>query len=133
LHHHRQSELHPRQQATPAHRQAARSGSIGPFGELIADPLAEDEYERVITTIAIDQLRDLLSGLSDREREVLRARYGLDSPEESLRQIARRLGVSAERVRQVENRALGKLRAAAAESADAAHPCPRKPASSKPA
>jgi RNA polymerase primary sigma factor len=99
-------------------------GQIGAFGELIADPLAEDEYERVITTIAIDQLRDLLSGLSDREREVLRARYGLDSPEESLRQIARRLGVSAERVRQVEKRALGKLRAAAAESPDAPYPCP---------
>jgi RNA polymerase primary sigma factor len=91
-------------------------GQIGVFGELIADPLAEDEYERVITMIAIGQLRDLLSGLSDREREVLRARYGLGGPQESLRQIARRQGVSAERVRQVENRALGKLRAAAAES-----------------
>jgi RNA polymerase sigma factor (sigma-70 family) len=90
------------------------SGQIGTFGELIADPLAEDEYERVITAIATDQLRDLLSGLSDRERDVLRARYGLDGPEESLRQIALRLGVSAERVRQIENRALGKLRAAAA-------------------
>jgi DNA-directed RNA polymerase sigma subunit (sigma70/sigma32) len=89
-------------------------GQIGAFGELIADPLAEDEYERVVTSIAADQLRDLLSGLSDREREVLRARYGLDNPEESLRQIARRLGVSAERVRQIEDRALGKLRAAAA-------------------
>lgn len=99
-------------------------GRIGAFGELIADPLAEDEYERVITNIAIDQLRDLLSGLSDREREVLRARYGLDSPEESLREIARRLGVSAERVRQIENRALGKLRAAAAESPGAAHQRP---------
>jgi RNA polymerase primary sigma factor len=96
-------------------------GQIGVFGELIADPLAEDEYERVITTIAIDQLRDLLSALSDRERDVLRARYGLGGPEESLRQIARRQGVSAERVRQVENRALGKLRAAAAESPRAGH------------
>jgi RNA polymerase sigma factor (sigma-70 family) len=90
-------------------------GQIGAFGELIADPLAEDEYERVVTSIAIGQLRDLLSGLSDREREVLRARYGLDGEAESLRQVARRLGVSAERVRQIENRALGKLRAAAIE------------------
>ena len=115
------SESPQRRNRAAAPREAARDDlQIGAFGELIADPLAEDEYERVITTIAIDQLRDLLSGLSDREREVLRARYGLDSPDESLRQIARRLGVSAERVRHVETRALGKLRAAAAESADAA-------------
>ncbi len=99
-------------------------GQIGAFGELIADPLGEDEYEHVITTIAIDQLRDLLSGLSDREREVLRARYGLETPEESLRQIARRLGVSAERVRQIENRAIGKLRAAAGEHRDGTNPEP---------
>jgi RNA polymerase primary sigma factor len=88
-------------------------GEVGAFGELIADPLAEDEYERVITNIAISELRDLLSGLTDRERLVLRARCGLDGKAESLRDIAGRLGVSAERVRQIENRALGKLRAAA--------------------
>lgn len=87
-------------------------GQVGVFGELIADPLAEDEYEHIVTAILVDQLRDLLSGLSDREREILRARYGLDGPEESLREVARRLGVSAERVRQIESRALGKLRAA---------------------
>jgi RNA polymerase sigma factor (sigma-70 family) len=94
-------------------------GEIGAFGELIADPLAEDEYERVITSITISQLRDLLSGLSDRERLVLRARYGLDGSAESLRGIAGRLGLSAERVRQIENRALGKLRAAAVGSGGA--------------
>jgi RNA polymerase sigma factor (sigma-70 family) len=88
-------------------------GEIGAFGELISDPLAEDEYERVITSIAIGELRDLLSGLSDRERLVLGARYGFDGEAESLREIAGRLGVSAERVRQIESRALGKLRAAA--------------------
>jgi RNA polymerase sigma factor (sigma-70 family) len=88
-------------------------GAIGTFGELIADPLAEDEYENVICQVAASELRDLLSGLSDRERAVLRARFGLDGHTESLREIASRLGVSAERVRQLENRALGKLRAAA--------------------
>jgi RNA polymerase sigma factor (sigma-70 family) len=96
-------------------------GEIGTFGDLIADPLAEGEYEHVVTSIASSQLRELLSGLSDRERTVLRARFGLEGQAESLREIAGRLGVSAERVRQLENRALGKLRAAAAgESASAA-------------
>jgi RNA polymerase sigma factor (sigma-70 family) len=95
-------------------------GTVGTFGELIADPLAEDEYEQVLTKIAVSQLRDLLSGLSDRERMVLRAHLGVDGPAQSLREIAERLGVSAERVRQLEERALGKLRAAAGGEPDAA-------------
>jgi RNA polymerase primary sigma factor len=94
-------------------------GSVGTLGELIADPLAEDEYEQVITRIAASELRDLLSGLSERERMVLRAHLGLDGPAQSLREIAERLGVSAERVRQLEDRALGKLRAAAGVEPDA--------------
>ncbi len=44
---------------------------------------------------------------------ILRARHGLDGPEESLRDIGERIGLSGERVRQIEERALGKLRAAA--------------------
>jgi RNA polymerase primary sigma factor len=88
-------------------------GAIGTFGELIADPLAEDEYERVVSHLAAQELRGLLSGLSERERVVLRARFGLDGETQSLRELAGQLGVSAERVRQLENRALGKLRAAA--------------------
>jgi RNA polymerase sigma factor (sigma-70 family) len=89
-------------------------GAIGIFGELIADPLAEDEYERVVSHVAAGQLRDLLSGLSDRERDVLRSRFGLEGEAKNLREIAETLGVSPERVRQLESRALGKLRAAAA-------------------
>jgi RNA polymerase primary sigma factor len=88
-------------------------GAISTFGELIVDPLAEDEYERVVSHVAAGQLRDLLSGLSDRERDVLRARFGLEGEAKNLRQIAETLGVSPERVRQLESRALGKLRAAA--------------------
>jgi RNA polymerase sigma factor (sigma-70 family) len=86
---------------------------IGVFGDLLSDPLAEGEYERVLESLQAEQLLGLLSGLSDREREILRARYGLDGPEQSLRTVADRLGLSAERVRQLEQRALGKLAAAA--------------------
>lgn len=89
-----------------AHEDAA----VGTFGELVADPLAEDAYEQVLNAVQRGELRRVLSGLTDREREILDARYGA---EESLRDIGARLGLSAERVRQLERRALGKLSAAA--------------------
>lgn len=100
-------------------------GVIGTFGELLVDPLAEDEYERVVSHVTAGQLRDLLSGLSERERDVLRARFGLEGEAKNLRQIAETLGLSAERVRQLEGRALGKLRAAAAAGEPSAAQTPR--------
>jgi RNA polymerase primary sigma factor len=87
-------------------------GEIGAFGELLADPLAQDAYEQLLDHSEIDQVRALLGSLNGRERTILRARYGLDGQEQSLRQIGEQTGLSAERVRQIENRALGKLRAA---------------------
>jgi RNA polymerase sigma factor (sigma-70 family) len=77
------------------------------------DPLGDAEYERVLNAIEGEELLALLAGLSDRERGVVRARYGLDGQEQSLREIGAALGLSAERVRRLEQRALGKLAAAA--------------------
>jgi RNA polymerase primary sigma factor len=88
-------------------------GELGVFGELLADPLATDAYEQLIDHAEIEQVRALLSSLNERERMIIRAHYGLDGPEQSLRQIGERIGLSAERVRQIEERAMGKLRAAA--------------------
>ena len=87
-------------------------GELGAFGELLADPLAEDAYEQLLDGSEIEQVRAMLGSLSERERTILRARYGLDGPEHSLREVGERIGLSGERVRQIENRALGKLRAA---------------------
>jgi RNA polymerase sigma factor (sigma-70 family) len=57
-----------------------------------------------------EHLPAMLSALNERERTIVRARFGLDGRQRTLRELAGTLGVSAERVRQIEQRALGKLR-----------------------
>jgi len=86
---------------------------LGTLGDLLEDPLSAAAYEDVVDAVAGDQLRALLSRLTDREREVVRARFGFDAPAEKLSEVGERLGLSAERVRQIEERALSKLRGAA--------------------
>jgi RNA polymerase primary sigma factor len=83
----------------------------GTFGDLVTDPRAEEAYEGVPRRLAAKGLRSDLGELSDRERTIVRGRYGFDGPEQTLRELGGRLGVSAERVRQIEQRALDKLRA----------------------
>lgn len=83
---------------------------LGSLGDLLQDPISADAYEEVIDSLAGEQLRALLARLTEREREVVRARFGFDGQSEKLADIGERLGVSAERVRQIEERALAKLR-----------------------
>lgn len=93
---------------------SSEAGELGAFGELIADPLADDAYQQLLDHSEIEQIRALMGSLNERERMILRARYGLDDgAEQSLRDIGERLGLSGERVRQIEQRALGKLHAGA--------------------
>jgi RNA polymerase sigma factor (sigma-70 family) len=86
-------------------------GGGATFGDMLPDPLAEEEYERVPTRIEREEIPDLLGTLDDRERLILISRFGLGGPERTLRELGESLGVSAERVRQIEQRALGKLAA----------------------
>lgn len=89
---------------------AALEGEIGTLGELLEDPLSADQYEEVLDSIAGRQLRALLGHLTEREREIVDSRFGFDRPAEKLTAIGSRLGISAERVRQIEERALAKMR-----------------------
>jgi DNA-directed RNA polymerase sigma subunit (sigma70/sigma32) len=81
---------------------------------MIADPLAQAELEAVIDRMEIEEVRDLTAGLGDRERMVMYDHYGLGRPARTLNQIAGDLGVSAERVRQIEERSLCRVRTAVA-------------------
>jgi RNA polymerase sigma factor (sigma-70 family) len=81
------------------------------LGDLVADPSAEDEFENVFRRTTAASLPSLLAQLDERERFVVSARFGLGGTERTLRAIAEDLGLSAERVRQIEERALEALRA----------------------
>jgi RNA polymerase primary sigma factor len=81
------------------------------LGDLIADGSGEEPLDQVERGIHQEQLGRWLSHLSEQEREVLALRFGLDGLERhTLAEIGRRLEVSRERVRQVELKALRKLR-----------------------
>ncbi len=84
-------------------------GGGGTFGDLLRDPTAEDAYDRVPQRLLASELAALLGELSDREQNILRGRFGSGCPERTLRELAGSFGVSAERVRQIEQHALGKL------------------------
>jgi RNA polymerase sigma factor (sigma-70 family) len=103
------SDRQPRSLEEPV---AGTEGELGTLGSLLEDPLSADAYEEVLETIAGDQLRALLSRLTEREREIIDARFGFERAPERLGEIGGRLGISAERVRQLEERALSKLRQA---------------------
>jgi RNA polymerase primary sigma factor len=67
--------------------------------------------EEVAERLASAEVREALRSLSERERMVLVLRFGLtDGRERTLAEVSKQLGVTRERVRQIEGRALRKLR-----------------------
>jgi RNA polymerase primary sigma factor len=86
------------------------SESDSTFGDLFSDEHGEFE-EEVHVSLEQETLHRALEKLPDRDRQVLSLRYGLDSAEDpkSLEEIGRRLGLTRERVRQIEAQALERL------------------------
>tara|TARA_Y100001968_G_scaffold329740_1_gene379800 strand:- start:696 stop:1637 length:942 start_codon:yes stop_codon:yes gene_type:complete len=81
------------------------------LGDLIADSSLEEPLDKVEQRIHQEQLGRWLSHLSEQEQHVIRLRFGLEGNERhTLAEIGRLLQVSRERVRQVELKALRKLR-----------------------
>ncbi len=84
------------------------------FGHFLTDanlPLPDEEAE---ITMRKETLRKILGTLSSRERQVLELRYGLDGQHpRTLDEVGRTFNVTRERIRQIENQSLKKLRALA--------------------
>ena len=81
------------------------------LGDLVASGAVPSPEDDAIRRDLAESLEDWLSPLDTREREVVRLRFGLSTDHEhTLAEIGRRLGLSRERVRQIERRALAKLR-----------------------
>ncbi len=80
------------------------------FGDLIAGENAEPS-EEVHVSLAEHAVRSAVETLPEREREVVKLRYGMDGDPDpkSLEEIGRQLGLTRERVRQIEARALQRL------------------------
>jgi len=91
------------------------------LGEILRDTSVRSPEESALDSDAANEVERALAPLSDREREVLRLRYGLGTDREhTLEEIGRHLRVTRERVRQIESRALQKLRSAKQRAIDAA-------------
>jgi len=81
------------------------------LGELIPDPNCEEPMEGMDRTIQKEHLGTWLSQLNEREQKIMRLRFGLDGEEPlTLAEIGRQINVSRERVRQLEAKAILKLR-----------------------
>ena len=81
------------------------------LGDLIEDSESVSPPEQVSAGLLAQHVEDVLSHLGEREREVVRMRYGLaDGEPRTLEEVGRAFGVTRERVRQIEAKSLAKLR-----------------------
>ena len=81
------------------------------LGELIADPASNEHLDSMDRHLQKEHLGTWLSQLNDREQKILRLRFGLEGTEPlTLAEIGRQINVSRERVRQLEAKAILKLR-----------------------
>ncbi len=82
------------------------------FGDFIEDKTAENpmEDDRPLSLLK-DKIQDVLDTLTEREREVLEQRFGLeDGYSRTLEEVGRQFQVTRERIRQIEAKALRKMR-----------------------
>jgi RNA polymerase primary sigma factor len=83
------------------------------FGDLVGDDRAEDPFEALRDKDLRDEVGDLLDILDPRERRIIAFRFGLSGGRErTLEEVGQKFGVTRERIRQLQNMALLKMRKA---------------------
>src|SRR5881409_2908005 len=104
------------QMRTAAIRPASLDAPIGDddsnnFSEVVQDESADTPYEQLEEKTVTRMLQEMVKTLDPREATILRARFGLDGgPQRTLEEVGQKFCVTRERVRQIQNIALKKLR-----------------------
>ncbi|CAB4603941.1 unannotated protein [freshwater metagenome] len=82
------------------------------LGDVVEDRSAESPFETAATALLPEEIQRLLAPLDIREREILRLRFGLDGAGEgrTLEEVGEHFNLTRERIRQIEARAMSKLR-----------------------
>jgi RNA polymerase primary sigma factor len=105
-----------RQMRMAAIRPASLDAPIGDdesnnFSDVVEDENASTPYENLEERTVTGMLQEMVKHLDDREATILRYRFGLDGgSEKTLEEVGEKFGVTRERVRQIQNLALKKLR-----------------------
>ena len=95
-----------------------QQGEDGEFQDIIPDRRAMTPDQILGDVESVDRLLDLLEDLDGRERLILQMRFGLDgSRARTLEEVSQQIGRTRERVRQIQNQALTKLKAMLADEA----------------
>jgi RNA polymerase primary sigma factor len=89
----------------------------GELGDLFEDEAAGNPEEDAVESLRRREVRRAIAGLPERERRIIELRFGVDGEPQALEAIGKQLGITRERVRQLEAAALQKLELELAEAA----------------